>query len=64
MEWKKKLEILYDAFDKGLEIRPIARKYRVSHVVCTVQKNAWMDGDALRICSEFANFANVSLMGT
>ncbi len=35
-----------------------------SNVVCTVQKNAWMDGDALRMCSEFAKFANVSLMGT
>ncbi len=35
-----------------------------SNVVCTVQKNTWMDGDALRMCSEFANFANVSLMGT
>ncbi len=30
MEWKKKLEIVYDAFDKGLGIRPIARKYGVS----------------------------------
>ncbi len=27
MERKKKLEIVYDAFDKGLGIRPIARKY-------------------------------------
>ncbi len=25
MEWKKNLEIAYDAFDKGLGIRPIAR---------------------------------------
>ncbi len=24
MKWKKKLEIVYDAFDKGLGIRPIA----------------------------------------
>ncbi len=30
MEWKKKLEIVYDAFDNGLGIRPIARKYGVS----------------------------------
>ncbi len=27
MEWKNKLEIFYDAFNKGLGIRPIARKY-------------------------------------
>ncbi len=30
MEWKKKLEIVYDVFDKGLGIRPIAHKYGVS----------------------------------
>ncbi len=30
MQWKKKLEIVYDAYDKGLGIRPIARKYGVS----------------------------------
>ncbi len=30
MEWKKKLEIVYDAFDKGLGIRPMACKHGVS----------------------------------
>ncbi len=30
MEWKKKLGIVYDAFDKGLGIRPMARKHGVS----------------------------------
>ncbi len=29
MEWNKKLEIVDDVFDKGLSIRPIARKYGV-----------------------------------
>ncbi len=29
MEWKKKLEIAYDAFDKGLGLRPIARKFAI-----------------------------------
>ncbi len=38
MEWKKKLEILYDAFDKGLGIRPIARKYGVSSYQIRLRK--------------------------
>ncbi len=29
MEWKKKLEIVYDAFNKGLGIGPVAHKYGV-----------------------------------
>ncbi len=43
MEWKKKLQIVYDGFDKGLGIRPIARKNGVSPIITIyhIMKDIW-----------------------
>ncbi len=54
MKWKKKLAIVYDAFDKGLGIRPIDRKYGVSPYQIRLWKKTRDEldqrGRASRVC--------------
>ncbi len=45
MEWNKKLEIAYDAFDKGLGIRPIARKYGVCNACRWINARGYATGE-------------------